>query len=449
MVSNSTFSYTEHIKKLVVIALPVTLAQLGHIMVGLSDTFMAGRLGGNEIAAVTLAFSLYFPFLFFCVGLSSGPSPIIAKALGEGNESSIQQVFWNSLYMNLFFGLCVTALLLATSQFLYLFNPNALLVQMALPFHRIMALSILPIMVFQTFRQYAEGMANTAPAMYIGIAGNVLNVFLNYTLATGDLGFPEMGLEGIAWATVISRVLMAVVMAVYVYTNRYLSTYFRSNTYLFINHDVLGMLLKKSLPIGIQFSMESGVFSLGAIMIGWLGTTATASHQIALNLAATTYMAATGLSAAVAVRVGYVWGAGYKHDIKKAGIAAFILVSIFMLLMSALFIIFRFELPALFVQDKAIIEMTAMLLLTAALFQIADGIQVIGIGALRGIGDVVSPTIISIMAYWVIGIPFGYYLTFHEQYGVQGIWYGFTLGLFVAAILLVGRFLYLSEKMSR
>ena len=440
-------TYSQHVRKLLVLAYPVTFGQLGHIAVGLLDTFMAGNLGGTCIAAVTLAFSFYFPFLFFGLGISSGPSPLIAKAQGEGNTPLIQSLFWQSLYMNIFTGIVLTGIVYLCSSRIYLFNPDAALVAKATPFLLVIVWSIFPIMIFQSFRQYAEGLLSTQPAMYISLIGNAINVFLNWSLAKGDFGFPEMGLNGIAWATVISRIIMAAMMMAYVLNNSKLNRYFKGQVYIGLRWDVLLMTLKKSLPVGIQYGMESGVFSLGAIFIGWLGATAIASHQIALNLAAVSYMAATGLSAAVSVRVGYEWGANNVVGIRRAGLMAFLMVSIFMLCISVLFVLFRFQLPALFVSEKDIIETTATLLLTAALFQIADGVQVIGIGALRGIGDVVVPTVMSFSAYWIIGLPVGYWLTFSKGMGVQGIWYGFTLGLFIAAVMMFIRFLLLSGRL--
>lgn len=443
----SHITYSQHVRKLLLLAYPVTLGQLGHIMVGLADTFMAGNLGGTSIASVTLAFSFYFPFLFFGLGISSGPSPLIAKAQGEGNPSLIQSLFWQSLYMNIFTAFILSGFIYFCSSKIYLFNPDMVLVNKARPFLLVMVWSIFPIMIFQSFRQYAEGLSSTQPAMVISLLGNGLNVFLNWSLAKGDFGFPELGLNGIAWATFISRVLMALAMMVYVLRAPSLNQYFKERVSNRIHWLVLNRTLRKSFPVGIQFAMESGVFSLGAIFIGWLGATAIASHQIALNLAAVSYMAATGLSAAVSVRVGYEWGAGNLPQIKRAGLTAFVMVGIFMLTVSVLFVLLRNYLPALFVSEEDIISTTASLLLTAALFQLADGVQVIGIGALRGIGDVVAPTIMSFAAYWLIGLPIGYWLTFSQGMGVQGIWYGFTLGLFIAAISMVIRFFILSNRL--
>jgi multidrug resistance protein, MATE family len=442
-------TYTQHVRKLLVLALPVTVGQLGHMMVGLADTFMAGQLGGTAIASVTLAFSFYFPCLFFGLGISSGPSALIAKAQGEGQGGLIKSLFWQSLYMNIVTAAILSAVIYGCSFHIDLFNPNMVLVKKAQPFLLIMLLSIFPIMLFQSFRQFAEGLSSTRPAMIISWLGNGLNVFLNWSLAMGDFGFPAWGLEGIAWATVIARVVMAGLMIAYVLYTPSLTKYLKGEVYLGVRWSVMKMTLKKSLPVGIQFAMESGVFSLGAIFIGWLGATAIASHQIALNLAAVSYMAATGLSAAVAVRVGYEWGAGNVRQIRRAGLMAFVMVSVFMLSVSVLFILLRYQLPALFVSEQDIIHTTATLLLTAALFQLADGVQVIGIGALRGIGDVMAPTIISFAAYWVIGLPVGYWLTFSKGMGVQGIWYGFTIGLFIAAALMFFRFLLLSGRISR
>ncbi len=442
-------TYPQHIKKLLLLAYPVTLAQLGHMTVGLADTYMAGKLGGVFLAAASFAFAFYFPFLFFGIGISSGTSPLIAKAHGEKDEKYIRALFWQSLYMNIFTGIVLTALLYFSASYIALFTSNAALLDRAIPFLHLIALSILPAMVFQSFRQYAEGLFSTAPAMYISIIGTFFNVLLNWFFAYGKFGFPEMGLNGIAMGTVLSRIIMALLMGGYVWYASSLNHYFKNFWYDPFKWSVMKVLLRKSFPVGIQLSMESAVFGLGAIFISRLDSvTAIASHHIALNLAATSYMAATGLTAAVSVRVGYEWGAGNLKEIRKAGMVAFAMVSVFMLSISVLFVLFRFELPALFVAEVDIIQTTASLLIIAAVFQLADGVQVIGIGALRGIGDVVAPTIIALLAYWIIGLPVGYWLTFSQGMGVQGIWYGFTIGLFIAALLMFFRFRILSKKIA-
>jgi multidrug resistance protein, MATE family len=442
-------TYTQHIKKLLLLAYPVTLSQLGHMMVGLADTYMAGKLGGVFLAAASFAFAFYFPFLFFGIGISSGSSPLIAKAHGEHDKEHIRALFWQSLYMNVFTGIVLTVLLFWSASSIRLFTSNEALLSRAIPFLQLIALSILPSMIYQSFRQYAEGLFSTAPAMYISLAGTFLNVVLNWFFAYGKFGFPEMGLNGIAMGTVLSRIAMALFMAGYVVFAPSLNNYFKGLSYDPFRWSIMKKVLTKSLPVGVQLSMESAVFGLGAIFISWLNsTTAIAAHHIALNLAATSYMAATGLTAAVSVRVGYEWGAGHVKEIRKAGMVAFAMVSVFMLSISVLFVLFRFELPALFVTEVDIIQTTASLLIIAAVFQLADGVQVIGIGALRGIGDVVAPTIIALLAYWVIGLPIGYWLTFSQGMGVQGIWYGFTIGLFIAALLMFVRFRILSGRIA-
>lgn len=442
-------TYSQHIKKLLLLAYPVTLAQLGHMTVGLADTYMAGKLGGVFLAAASFAFAFYFPFLFFGVGISSGTSPLIAKAHGENDSAHIRALFWQSLYMNVFTGVVLTVLLYLSASYINVFTSNPELLNKAVPFLHLIALSILPAMVFQSFRQYAEGLFSTAPAMYISLIGTFFNVLLNWFFAYGKFGFPEMGLNGIAMGTVLSRIIMALLMAGYVWYDSSLNRYFKNGWYDSFQWSVMKVLLRKSFPVGIQLSMESAVFGLGAIFISWLNSTgAIASHHIALNLAATSYMAATGLTAAVSVRVGYEWGAGNLKEIRKAGMVAFSMVSVFMLSISVVFILFRYELPALFVAEQDIIQTTASLLIIAAVFQLADGVQVIGIGALRGIGDVVAPTIIALLAYWIIGLPVGYWLTFTQGLGVQGIWYGFTIGLFIAALLMFFRFRMLSGRIA-
>jgi MATE family multidrug resistance protein len=263
----------------------------------------------------------------------------------------------------------------------------------------------------------------------------------------GHWGFPKMGLMGSCWASFISRVAMAIAMFSYVYYNKPFRVYREGFRFKNISKELTKKILAIGIPSGLQWFFEVGAFAFAVIMIGWISPKAQAAHQIALSLAATTYMMASGLSAAASVRVGNQSGLKNKEGVRTAGFSAFVIVMVFMGLMATSFILLRNYLPSLFTKDADVINIASSLLVIAAFFQLSDGIQVVGLGALRGVKDVKIPTVITLIAYWVIGLPMSYVFGFKLNMGVQGIWYGLSIGLTFAAILLFLRFNHVSKKL--
>jgi MATE family multidrug resistance protein len=283
--------------------------------------------------------------------------------------------------------------------------------------------------------------------MYIIIICNLFNVFLNWVLIYGNLGFPPLGLNGAGWATLISRVLMGLVIAYYVWKSPRYRDYQVSLKLHSFSYPMISKMLRIGVPTGFQFIFEVGAFSTAAIMMGWIGVTALAAHQIAINLASISYMMASGLSAAAMVRVGNQLGKKDIKTLREVGFTSFGMVGLFMLCSAFLFIIFRNFLPSLYIDDLTVIEMSSGLLIIAGLFQLSDGIQVVGLGALRGMSDVRVPTVVTLVAYWVIGLPLGYLFAFVFDYGAKGIWYGLLIGLTVTGVLLLARFNRLSARL--
>jgi MATE family multidrug resistance protein len=320
------------------------------------------------------------------------------------------------------------------------------IVEDATKFFSIIALSILPIIIFQIFKQFIEGMGHTKQAMIVSIGGNLLNIVLNVVLLYGYWGLPAMGLFGIAYATLISRIFMAVSMMVYfMYAKEYV-VYRKMYKNIRFDWQTIFFVFKKSYPVGLQMSFESSAFSLSAILVGMFGTIQIAAHQIALNLASVTYMIATGIAAATTVRVGFEYGKKEKTELQKAGITALVLVSSFMIAMALMFALLRTMLPSLYTQDTEVIHITTILLWMVVFFQLSDGIQVVSMGALRGMGDVVIPSSIAFTAYWIIGLPLGSFLAYKVGMEVYGIWVGLTVGLVFASIVLLVRFLSKAKK---
>lgn len=439
----------EEYKKNLKIAGPVALSQLGHIAVGVADSVMVGQLGGIQLAAATIAFSVFIPFMMLGIGVSYGISPLIAKAEGEDNKLEISVILKHSIILCLVVGLVLSLFLFFSAPVLREMKQPPEVVVLAIPFFRIMALSIIPLMIFQCFRQFAEGLAITKEAMYISLSGNLLNILLNYILIFGAWGVSGIGINGAAYSTVISRIVMAAAMFAFVYYFPRIKEYWRPWKEIAWSTRKHLYLLKMSLPVGIQLTLEAGAFGFAAIMVGWLGAREIAAHHVALNMAAVTYMAATGIASAATVRVGHEYGRKNSSGIRYAGFSALHIVLVFMGICAVGFILFRHSLPALYVADVRIEKIAVSLLLISAFFQLSDGVQVVGLGALRGIGDVRVPTALALIAYWFIGLPVGYLLAFPFNFGVEGIWYGLFTGLTVAAFLLLERFNRKSRKFTK
>jgi MATE family multidrug resistance protein len=276
--------------------------------------------------------------------------------------------------------------------------------------------------------------------MVITLIANLVNAFTNWVLIYGNLGFPALGLDGAGWATFASRVFMAIALLAFVMRNKFFKQYDVSFHFKSINFVVIKRILSIGLPSGFQYFFEVGAFSTAVIMVGWLGTTQLAAHQIAINLASISFMAVLGISAAGSIRVGNAVGKQDISETRKAGFTAIISGALIMAFSGTIFIIFRNYLPTLYVDDKSVITIASSLLIIAALFQLSDGTQAVGIGILRGLTDVKIPTAITFIAYWLVGLPVGYLLGFTLELGVQGVWYGLLFGLTTSGILLTLRF---------
>jgi len=443
----NTAEYKEHFSKNFILAYPVVLSQLGHIMVSVFDSLMVGQIGTIPLAAASLGNSIFTIVLVFGLGVSYSITPLIAAADGRRNYTRISLLLLNGLISNVLLGILLFIVGYLLSPYITLLDQPANVVEMAVPYINILFFSMIPLMVFQAFRQFAEGLSFTKQAMYISIVANSLNVVLNYILIYGKLGFAPMGLVGAGWATFISRVVMALMMAGYIlYARRFevFRHYLRLRHLSFIH---MYRIFKLGLPISGQMIFEMGAFSFSAIMIGWLGAKELAAHQIAINVASVTYMMASGIAAAATIRVGNQKGLGNIRAMEVAGLSSFAMGALFMTGSGLLMVLGNKLIPMLYIDDPQVIQLASTLLIIAALFQISDGVQVVGLGALRGLEDVRIPSLISLVAYWVIGLPVGFVLSFKLGMGVSGIWTGLLVGLSVAAILLFLRFKALSKQL--
>ncbi|MEQ8470657.1 MAG: MATE family efflux transporter [Marinoscillum sp.] len=429
----------EHFRKNIVLAYPVVIGQLGHIMVSVADTVMVGRVGVIPLAAATFAGTIYHLLMMFGVGVSYAVTPLVASTKSS-DQSRLMSLLQNGLALNTMLSILLTIIALIASQFLMYFGQEVPVAIAAEPYLVIVSSSLIPLMIFQTYRQFSEGKSDTFNPMVVSIVANLLNVGLNYLLIYGALGFPELGLNGAAYATLISRVVMAILMLWMV------RAHLKGFRFHFDWSQVKRMI-KIGFPSGLQYVFEIGSFAMAAIMVGWISAEALAAHQIALNLAAITYMCATGIAAASTIRVGNQMGLKDLRNLRIAGYTSFATVAIFMSCTALCFILFRGPLTALYVKDIGVQQMAAGLLIIAAAFQVSDGLQAVGLGVLRGLTDVKVPTLITFIAYWVLAIPGGYVLGFVFDLGVSGVWYALSGGLTIAAVLHIIRFKNLSKKL--
>lgn len=416
------------------------VGQLGHIMVSVADSVMVGRVGVIPLAGATFAGTFYYLLMVFGLGVSYAITPLVA-ATDPKDKPKLLGFLQNGLLMNLLIGAGLFLLSVVASRFMHLFGQEGEVVTAARPYLLIMCASFIPLMIFQTFRQYAEGLSDTLNPMVVSILANLLNVGFNYLLIYGKMGFEPMGLNGAGVATLISRVIMAILMMWMIKTKW-------SGIKVRFNWEGVRELLKLGLPSGMQYVFEVGAFATAAIMVGWISAEALAAHNIALNLAAISYMAATGLAAASSIRIGNQMGLKDKQNLRTAGFSAFAMVVAFMAICGLLFIVFRNVLPSLYINNEEVKRMASTLLIIAAAFQISDGVQAVGLGVLRGLRDVRIPTLVTFISYWLIAIPSAYVFAFHIGWGVNGIWYALSLGLTVAGVLNLWRFNRLSNRLT-
>ncbi len=439
-------TYKEHFKRNIILASPVMVSQLGHVAVGMADSIMVGKLGVVPLAAVSLSNSIFYLLFMFGIGVSYAITPLIAQADGAKDDKKSSEILKHGLLVDMLTAFVLFLLMIFASYLLKYLNQPEDVVRIAAPYLRIYACSIIPFMLFQTFRQFIEGLSLTVPPMSAAIIANIINIGLNYVLIFGKFGIEPMGAYGAAWATVIARVLMAIILLSYALKSTRFKRYFENISWHKFSKNMTLKMLRMGVPIGLQLTFEVGAFTCAAIMVGWLGANALAAHQIALSLVSLTYMMATGIAAAATIRVGNFYGKKDKFAVYRTGVSTVLMAAIFMAFCGILLVVGRHYFPSLYIDNEEVVKISALLIVIAAIFQVSDGVQVVSLGALRGMGDIKIPTVITLVAYWVLALPIGYYLGIELELGAVGIWYGLLIGLTVAAILLFYRFYRLTRR---
>ena len=436
-------------------AYPVILGMLGHTLIAIVDNIMVGKLGSTELAAVSLGSSFVFIGMSIGIGFSTAITPLVSEADAEKDDKKIRSVFHHGLLTCTVLGVVLFILIVLAKPIMLLMHQPKEVVDLAATYIDWVAFSLIPVIIFQGYKQFADGLSRTKYSMYAILLANIVHIFFNYMLIYGIWIFPKLGILGAALGTVISRIMMVVFMHFIMRNNIHLKPYFKNFSFKEIKKSMLKKIANLGIPSAMQMLFEVALFTAAIWLSGSIGKTTQAANQIALTLATTTFMFAMGLSVAATIRVGNQKG---LMDYKKLIIVArsvFLLAIIVETIFGILFVILHNFLPHLFlnmdnvsqvIENKEVILIASKLLLVAAVFQISDGIQVVVLGALRGLQDVQVPMYITFVAYWIVGFPISYYLGKYTELGAIGIWIGLLAGLTTAALFLYIRFHKLTNK---
>ena len=449
--------YTKEFRYNIRLSVPVILGMLGHTFVAFADNVMVGQLGTAELAAVSLGNSFVFVAMSLGIGFSTAITPLVAEADGAGNPNDGKRALKHGLVLCTILGIALFGLILLAKPLMYLMEQPPEVVALAIPYMDLVAFSLVPLIMFQAFKQFSEGLSQTKYPMFATILANVVNIVLNYLLIFGSLGFPKMGIIGAAIGTLISRVVMLIFLWALLNKKKKFHFYVTGFNFRQLERKVLKKIIDLGFPSALQMFFEVAIFTAAIWLSGVLGKNPQAANQIALNLSSMTFMFGMGLGVAAMIRVGNQKGLGNFTELRRIAQSIFFLTLLLEIGFALLFLLCRHWFPTIYLdvgdlQNQAdnieVIALAAQLLLVAAFFQISDGLQVVILGALRGLQDVKIPTFITFFAYWLIAFPISYYLGLHTELKSTGIWIGLLAGLSASAIMLYIRFNYLTKKLA-
>ena len=447
--------YTKEFAYNLKLAYPVIIGMLGHTLIGIVDNIMVGKLGSTELAAVSLGNSLIFIAMSLGIGFSTAITPIVAQADAENNKSKIRSAFHHGLFLCIILGFSLFGFVILVKPVMELLHQPKEVITLAKPYLNWVAFSLVPLIIYQGYKQFADGLSMTKISMYAIVMANILHVIINYCLIYGVWIFPKMGILGAGLGTVISRLAMVVFMHIILSQKENLKQYFHNFSFEEIKKEMMVKIINLGFPSAMQMLFEVVLFTAGIWLCGIIGKTSQAANQIALSLASMTFMVAMGLSVVSMIRISHQKGLNDYKQLVVVARSIFLLAILIEILFAILFVALHQVLPYLFLNmdnqaqlldNKEVVIITSKLLLVAAVFQISDGIQVVVLGALRGLQDVKVPMYITFFAYWVIGFPISYYLGIYTNLKAVGVWIGLLAGLTAAAVFLFIRFHYLTKK---
>jgi MATE family multidrug resistance protein len=423
------------------LALPVVLAEMGWMIMGMVDTLMVGRLSPEAIGAVGLGSSIFMGVCIFAMGLLLGLDTLVSQAFGADDIGACHRWLVHGVVLAVALSLPIGGLLFWIASGLDTWGLDPAVLALTRPYFEIVTWSVPPLLLYAAFRRYLQGMGIVRPVMLALLAANVINVFVNWILIYGNLGAPALGVPGAAWATVLSRLtMMGCLLATILYRERRERRAVPHMTGVFgtlsLETAWFRRLLTLGLPAATQLTLEVGAFAAATALAGRLAPASLAAHQIAINYAALSFMVPLGISSAGAVRVGQAVGRRDPQGAARAGWTALLFAVLFMSAAAAIFFAMPRVLLRAFTEDVGVLEVGVTLLFVAAVFQLFDGVQGVATGALRGLGDTRTPMLWNLAGHWFIGLPLGYWLCFLLGYGVIGLWWGLSVGLVICGVAL-------------
>jgi len=450
------YNYTKEFRYNLKLASPVMLGMVGHMTVAFADNVMVGQLGAAELAAVSLGNSFFFLAMSLAIGFATAITPIVAEADSSKNIMGVKDALKHGLILCSIMGISLYLLLMLVKPIMFKMNQPLEVVKLAIPYLNFIALSIIPLIIFEALKRFSDGLSNTKYPMYATILANVINITLNYLLIFGHFGFPKLGITGAAIGTLVSRIVMALFLWIIFINKEKFKQYIFNLNFKILDNSIFKKIINLGFPSALQMLFEVGIFTSAIWISGVLGKNFQAANQIAFNLSAMTFMIGVGLNVAAMIRVGNQKGLADFISLRRIAFSIFLLVILIEIVFAFMFFTLRDWLPTLYldtgniakiIENQEVIMIASELLIIVALFQIFDGLQVVILGALRGMQDVKIPTLMTFIAYWLIGFPICYYLGLYTPLKSTGIWIGLLSGLASASVMLYIRFDYLTKKL--
>ena len=429
---------------------------LGHIFVSFADNIMVGQLGAAELAAVSLGNSFFFIAMSLGIGFASAITPLVAEADSAKNSLGVKNALKHGLILCAILSVLLYLLILLAIPIIHYMKQPLEVVELAIPYLYIISISIIPLVVFEALKRFSDGLSNTKYPMYATIAANIINIIINYLLIFGSFGFPKLGIVGAGIGTLVSRIIMIFFLSLIFMKKEKFKPYILNIKFRIVDSLIFKKIINIGFPSALQMLFEVGIFTAAIWMSGVLGKNFQAANQIAFNLSAMTFMVGVGLSVAAMIRVGNQKGLSDFIELRRIAFSVFMLTVLIEMFFAVMFLVFRDWLPTIYLdtenlsktlENTEVILIASKLLLIVALFQIFDGLQVVILGALRGMQDVKIPTIITFVSYWLIGFPISFYLGIYTPLKSTGIWIGLLISLVCASIMLYLRFNYLTKKL--
>ena len=438
--------YREDYSATIKIGVPIVLGQLGIVVVGLVDNIMVGHFSTSDLAAASFVNSVFNIPILFGMGFSFGLTPLVGQFFGRGDKFRVGGLLRNSLLANFMIGLFLSVAMGIMYLNVHRMGQPEELLPLIRPYFLLQLTSLVFVMMFNSFKQFADGITDTKTSMWIMLSANLLNIIGNSLLIYGVWGLPALGLTGAGISTLASRIFMFVAFAILFFRKqsyrRYLVGYHRT-TY---NTGDLKVLNRMGMMVGLQMGMETALFSISGVMIGWLGTVPLAAHQVVASISTLGFMVYYGVGSAVSIRVSNFFGRGDIAGVRRATLAGTHLLGLLAISVSVFFLLVREHIGWLYTSSEDVVNLVAVLMVILVFYQFGDSLQIIFANALRGVADVTSMAVISFIGYFVIALPVSYICGFVLDWGIEGIWVGYPVGLTLTGGMMCWRFYHFLRK---